>query len=197
MRVVNSWILAAWLSKRLRNRLLASALDAPIRVAKTIELGSIRQRSLQGLVKRIDIRLEIERVADTALNTNPLAFVVQLRLHGRPRMSGQHSRRFAAGHSAPNEVLARPTGNPSGLVRGFALLGDQAVALAVSVGTEQLLAAGNFQIQEDIVGQDGRALRELVVPFPIFLRPCLIEVDDGLSWSLLRACRRGNGQRKQ
>ena len=38
----------------------------------------------------------------------------------------------------------------------------------------------NLEVKEDVVGDDRGALREMVVPFPIVLRPSLIEIDHRL-----------------
>ena len=68
--------------------------------------------------------------------------------------------------------------------------GDQTVALAVRVRPDEFLAVGELQVQEDVVRDDCRALREVVIPLPIRLRPRLIEVYDGTARGLGRTWRR-------
>jgi hypothetical protein len=48
-------------------------------------------------------------------------------------------------------------------------VGNQADANAVCVRAEQVLAAGDFQIEVNVVGENGRALRKVIIPLTIIL----------------------------
>ena len=98
------------------------AFDAPIRVAKRSNFAASANVACKASSRAFMIRLEIERVADAAFDTNPFAFVIQLR--------------FVAGRAGWTDIVAllrRPSvrnevwrGRPEihpGLVRGFAVCG--------------------------------------------------------------------------
>ena len=108
---------------------------------------------------------------------HPLALVLELGVVARGAVQADLVTERVALAQEAGHVVREADWEPVGVGAGVRRLGNQAVAVAVRVRPEQLPAARDLEVEEDVVRQDGRALRELVVPLAILLGPGLVEPD--------------------
>src|SRR5262252_8223774 len=111
-----------------------------------------------------------------AVDADALALVPELRVVAH---RASDARELAGRRALPRRLLDHRLADAdrkSVRIGGARRLNDQAIALAVRVRAEELLAVRKLEIEEDVVRHHGRTLREVVVPLAILLRPGLVEV---------------------
>ena len=160
---------------------------------QTVELWRIGQSGLQGVIERKHVRHEVERVVETAVDSNLLSLVGQLRVvtGGAVQADGLAlpatfgERRSWSGRSA----------NRPDCVRGFGACGMSPYLSLFASERKRSWPPATSRLKENVVGNDLRALRDLVVRLAIGRRPRLIQIDDRVAAGCLRGDL-GNRNRK-